>query len=265
MLSALLFAPLTATFLGAPPARGARGLLFGELGAASDPQRLSYALYVPRDYDRARRWPLVLFLHGSGESGTDGARQLAQGLAPALFEAPGSWPALVLFPQKPESASEWEQHEAALLALVERTRRDWSVDPDRIYLTGMSQGGHGTWVLGARHPRLWAALVPVCGYAGARVGSDEGAPPPGAFDGSADELAAPLAGVPVWAFHGAADRIVPVAQSEAMVAALRAHGGAPKLTVYPDVDHGSWLRAYREEELPRWLFAQRRARSRSAP
>lgn len=266
MLAALLLAPLTVTALGGPPARGARGLLFGEIDAApADPRRIPYVLYVPRDYDRARRWPLVLFLHGSGESGRDGLRQLSQGLAPALFEAPERWPALVLLPQKPESASEWEQYEPALMALVARTRRAFSVDPARIYLTGLSQGGHGTWVLGARHPELWAALAPVCGYASARVGSDDGQAPPGAFDGSAEELAAPLARLPVWAFHGAADSIVPVTQTEALVAALRAHGGAPRLTVYPGVDHGSWVRAYREVDLPRWLFAQRRARSRSTP
>jgi predicted peptidase len=263
MLSSLLLAPLAPALMGTSPPRAARGLLFGEIAATpGGARRLSYVLYVPRDYDRARRWPLVLFLHGSGESGTDGVRQLSQGLAPALFEAPDRWPALVLFPQKPESESEWEQYEGALLALVERTRRAWSVDPGRVYLTGLSQGGHGTWVLGARHPWLWAALVPVCGYAGASVGSDDGKAPAGAFDGSADELAAPIAGLPVWAFHGASDSIVPVAQTETLVAALRARGGAPRITVYPGVDHGSWLRAYREEELPRWLFAQRRAPSR---
>jgi predicted peptidase len=124
----------------------------------------------------------------------------------------------------------------------------------------MSQGGHGTWVLGARHPRLWAALVPVCGYGDAGFDDPSARLPPGVFVGPADELAAPLAAMPVWAFHGEADTIVPVTQTEELVAALRARGGEPKVTLYPGVEHDAWDRAYREEELPRWLLAQRRAR-----
>jgi predicted peptidase len=242
----------------------AAGLLAGEIGAYGS-ARLPYLIYVPRDYDAARRWPLVLYLHGRGESGTDGWRQLLQGLPPALFAAPERWPAVVLMPQKPDPEREWESYEKTLLALVGRARRTWTIDPQRVVLTGLSQGGHGTWVLGARHPELWAALGPVCGYAAARRRDDVGRIPADAFGGTAAELAKPLASMPVWAFHGAIDDVVPVAETEMMIAALRAAGGTPRVTIVPEVGHGVWSRAYDDPEFAAWLFAQRRARPSTTP
>src|SRR6185295_7333649 len=151
---------------GRLPAGGA-GLLAGEIRAPGGVS-LPYLVYVPRTYSPSRRWPLVLFLHGQGESGTDGWRQLLQGLPPALFAAPERWPAIVLLPQKPDPEREWESYENALLGLVDRARRSYAIDSERIVLTGLSQGGHGSWVLGARHPDLWVAVAPVCGYVAAR-------------------------------------------------------------------------------------------------
>ena len=240
---------------GAPPAAPA-GLLAGKI------EGVPYLVYVPRDYTAARRWPLVLFLHGQGESGTDGWRQLLQGLPPALFAAPERWPAIVLMPQKPDPEREWESYEKALLALIERARRNYSVDPDRLVLTGLSQGGHGSWVLAARHPDLWAAVGPVCGYAAARRRDAAGRIPADAFGGTPAELAKDLAATPVWAFHGAIDDVVPVAETEKMVAALREAGGTPRVTIVPDVGHGVWSRAYEDPEFAAWLFAQRRKAGR---
>jgi predicted peptidase len=240
--------------LGGEPAPTVTGILFDAL--AGDGVPLRHAVYLPRDYDPARRLPLVLFLHGSGESGTDSVRQLTQGLPQALLADPSRWPAIVLMPQKPTETAEWEQFEGELLALVGAARRHWAVDPARIYLTGLSQGGHGAWVLGARHAGTWAAVVPVCGYVAARRG-DAGLPAP--FRGDAAELAARLAPTPVWAFHGEADDVVPVDQTVLLVEALRAAGGDPRVTIFPGVGHGSWDPAYRDEALPRWLFAQHRA------
>jgi predicted peptidase len=144
------------------------------------------------------------------------------------------------------------------MALVEAARARWPIDADRVYLTGLSQGGHGAWVLGARHADLWAAVVPVCGYIA--TGSRERRVPvaAAAFNGSPGELAPSLSKLPVWAFHGAADSIVPVAETESMVAALVAAGGDPKMTLFPGVDHGSWDPAYRDSGLAAWLLAQRR-------
>jgi predicted peptidase len=215
-------------------------------------RELKYVVYVPRAYDPSRAWPLILFLHGSGESGTDGSRQLAQGLPRELVWNPDLWPFIAIIPQKPSQDTEWEQYDLELVQMVAHARREYNVDPARLLLTGLSQGGHGAWVLGARHPELWAAVVPVCGYAGAgHDGAD-------VFRGSAADLAGRLGGIPVWAFHGEADDVVPVAETRAMVEALKAAGSKPRATFYPGVGHGSWERAYGEKELPRWLLAQRR-------
>jgi predicted peptidase len=233
-----------------PGASACTGFLFRSLHHESG--GMPYVLYLPRTYDPSRRWPLILFLHGSGESGTDGGRALAQGLPRELVWNADRWPFVVLIPQKPSQDSEWEQYELELMTMLAQTRRELNVDPARLILTGLSQGGHGAWVLGARHPELWAAVVPVCGYAAARFGSK------GVFTGTARDLAAPLADTPVWAFHGEADDVVPVRETSAIIAALQESGAHPKVTMYPGVGHGSWERAYGEPELPRWLLAQRR-------
>jgi predicted peptidase len=232
---------------------GPTGFLFGSLSEGG--RDYPYAVYVPRNYDPARGWPLVVALHGSGESGTDGAKQIVQGIGSAiLWDAP-SWPCLVLFPQKPTEDSEWEQHEAAVMAMLSRVRGDYRVDAARIYLTGLSQGGHGAWVLGARHAAVWAAVVPICGYGPAR---SEGPGLPPTFRGTPAELAAKLARLPIWAFHGESDDVVPVEAAREMAAALRDAGGAPKLTVLPGVGHNAWDAAYRDPALRKWLLAQRR-------
>ncbi len=257
----LLAAALAATGVGCAsvPAVAApdpaTGFLFESLHQGGRTYR--YALYVPRGYDGSAEWPLIVFLHGSGESGSDGARMIIQGIGSAILWNAGAWPALVLFPQKPTDATEWEQHEEAVMEMLARTRARFRVDAARISLTGLSQGGHGAWVLGARHAGLWAAVVPICGYAeGWREGKGDGLPPP--YRGGPGPLAARLAGTPVWAFHGEADDVVPAEQTRALVAALRQAGASPRITLFPGVGHGSWDPAYRDPELPRWLLAQRR-------
>ncbi|MBK8978430.1 MAG: dienelactone hydrolase family protein [Planctomycetes bacterium] len=195
-----------------------------------------YVLFVPPGFDPARQWPLILFLHGAGECGTDGWKQVAVGLAPAILSDVAAWPFLVLLPQKPDVHDAWEDHDELVMAMLERTRADYPVDPARIFLTGLSQGGHGTWVLGARHADRFAALAPVCGY------------------GEPAGLAAELARRPIWAFHGEADRAVPVRQSKELVAAVREAGGHAMLSLYPGVGHNAWDRAYRDEGLARWFL-----------
>ncbi len=226
------------------------GFLFKSF--SQEGRELKYAVYVPRGYDPSRAWPLILFLHGSGESGTDGSRQLAQGLPRELVWNPDRWPFIVIIPQKPSQDAEWEQYELELMTILAHARREYNVDPARLVLTGLSQGGHGAWVLAARHPELWAAVVPVCGYGSGRSGA------PTVFTGTFTELAEGIGGIPVWAFHGEADDVVPVRETRAMIAALEAAGTHPRVTVYPGVGHGCWERAYGEPELPGWLLAQRR-------
>ena len=256
-LAALGLAVVAVACATSPSNKGAApttGFVYSSLEHAG--RSYPYALHVPRGYDAERAWPLILFLHGKGECGRDGSRQLSVGLGPELLARPERWPFLVLFPQKPGAEEEWEQHEAALLAMLDTVADRYNVDPNRVLLTGLSQGGHGTWVLGARHPQRWAALVPICGYASApprqRAG-DHFAP---AFRGSAAELAPALAALPIWAFHGEADETVPVAATLELVEATRRAGGSPKLTVFPGVGHNSWDAAYRNPQLSEWMLQQ---------
>jgi predicted peptidase len=214
------------------------GFLFEALNHAG--REYKYALYVPRDYDPGKPWPLIVFLNGRGECGTDGSKQLAIGLGPAMMFHPEEWPFLVLFPQKPDPKDQWEDHDETVMAMVQQTQNDYTVEESRLYLTGLSQGGHGTWTIGSRHPDLWAALAPICGY------------------GKPDEIAPALAEMPIWCFHGDADTAVPVSESENLVAAVRKAGGSPQLTIYPGVGHNSWDKAYREEGLAAWLLSHQR-------
>lgn len=199
--------------------------------------RRRYCVYVPDAYDPAVPNPAILFLHGRGEEGEDGWAQVAVGLGPAVMLEPRRWPFLVVFPQKPRDPSGWLDHESFALGALERARQEWSVDPGRIYLTGVSLGGFGTWMIPPRHPHLFAALAPVCG-------------------GGDPTDAAGLVDVPIQAFHGAEDRVVPLWHSERMVEAVREAGGTPRLTIYPGVGHDSWNRAYRLGDLPEWLLRQ---------
>lgn len=196
-----------------------------------------YVVHVPDRYDPDEPSPAILFLHGRGEEGTDGEAQAAVGLGPAIRRAPGRWPFVVVFPQKPQDANGWRPYEDLALATLAAAREEWAIDSSRIYLTGVSLGGFGSWMIAPRHRDLFAAIAPVCG------GGDP-----------ADAPA--LADLPIWAFHGDADPVVPLRHSERMVAAVRDAGGSPRFTVYPGVGHNSWDRAYGTERLPEWLLEQ---------
>jgi predicted peptidase len=209
--------------------------------------RIDYLLYAPAAIrtNRPRTWPLVVFLHGYGERGADPELLTAQPL-PRTLARTTSFPAIVLSPQLPLRFGGWSEMIGPVDALVQRLEVRYPVDHRRVYLTGLSTGGFGTWEYGLRHPSRFAALVPIAGgYPGA-----SGAPP---------GICA-LRDMPIWAFHGALDTIVPPYQTEALVKALRACGSkVVRLTLYPGVDHfGSWPRAYADPALWRWLFSQRR-------
>ncbi len=225
-------------------APNAQGLLFRSADIAGTLRR--YALYIPREYDAAKPWPLVIFLNGSGECGTDGVRQAAVGLGPAILANPDRWPCIALFPQKPDQPSQWDSHDAMVMGLIDAVRKDVNIDADRIVLTGLSQGGAGTWAIGANHPDLFAALAPVCGY------------------GEPGKVAPRAATLPIWAFHGLKDDVVKPELTQRIVDAVKAaqaggiKGPEPRLTLLPDANHNAWDPAYRNEELPRWLLAQRR-------
>src|SRR5881409_2606488 len=218
-----------------------------------------YQVFVPRGTDRGARPPVILSLHGAGERGTDGQLQTMVGLGPVVRGRAESFPAVVVMPQAP-SDSLWRGAPArAALQALDASLLEFRGDSTRVYLTGLSMGGYGTWQLALEHPGRFAALVPICGgirspsaLASIRVaGVPADAADPYAY------VAARLADTPVWLFHGEADGAVPVSESRSMAQALRQASGDVRYTEYAGVGHNSWESAYNEPELWRWLFAQR--------
>lgn len=195
-----------------------------------------YAVLLPAGYSHARTWPAILFLHGKGECGTDGVRPTHVGLVPAALANPDRWPFVIIIPQKPTQESAWIDHEAMVMAVLDDAGRELPIDAARIYLSGLSQGGAGTWDLAASHPELFAAIAPVCGY------------------GDPASLAPALRAMPIWAFHGEKDDIVAPERTRAIIAAIERAGGTPSATYFPDANHNSWDAAYATPELPRWLL-----------
>ncbi len=203
-------------------------------------------LYLPKDYHTAknRRWPLILFLHGAGERGTNLALVAKHG-PPKLVARNKEFPFVIVSPQCPADRI-WDAD--ALLALLDHVIAKFRIDARRVYLTGLSMGGYGTWSLGLKHPERFAAISPICGGG---FGADV------LLSSSVKSRA--LHSLAVWAFHGARDAVVPVAQSKLIVAALRKAGCREvKLTVYPDAEHDSYTRAYDRPELYEWFLRHRR-------
>jgi len=217
-------------------------------------ERSRYQVYVPAT-PRGAPLPVILFLHGSGERGDDGAKQTTVGLGNAVRAYGDSFPAIVVFPQA-RAGESWRgpMGERAMRAL-DATLAELPCDGARVYLTGISLGGSGAWHLALEHPRRFAALAPVCGWL------DPSALPAtlrarGGSQGDAHDAAArALRHLPVWVFHGAADAVVPVERSRLMVDALRRAGADVRYTEYPGVGHDSWNRAYAEPELVPWMLA----------
>lgn len=202
--------------------------------------RLNYLLYLPPGYDAGdtqKRWPLLMFLHGSGETGTDVKKLKGYGVPRLIAQRKFDHPCIVVSPQTPVRG--WSPQ--VLVALLDTIVSEHRVDDDRVYLTGLSMGGFGTWHTAAAYPDRFAAIVPICG---------------GGNPGDATRLKQ----VPIWAFHGAKDEAVPLNASEVMVNAVKAAGGDAKLTVYPEVGHNAWDPAYDDAEMYAWLFAQKRRR-----
>lgn len=194
-----------------------------------------YVVSVPEDYTADKPWPMILFLHGAGERGADGLKQLAVGLGTAVMVNRAAWPFVILFPQCP-IGEHWIAQEETLLAMMRQTADEYAIDPARVYLTGLSMGGFGTWAFGAKHADLFAAFAPICG-------------------GGDPATAGAFAGKPIWAFHGDGDTVVPPERSMTMVDAVKAAGADVTLTMLPGVGHNSWDAAYREHDLAEWLLA----------
>jgi predicted peptidase len=223
-------------------------LVFKQEGAS-----LPYRLLTPSKIEEGKKYPLVIFLHGAGERGTDNEKQLVHGI-PDFVKNRDKYPAFVIVPQCPENQKwadvDWTAKTHTLpkepsapakllLALLETFIKEKPVDTNRIYLTGLSMGGYGTWDLIARKPDLFAAAAPVCG------GGDEATAPK-------------IKHIPLWVFHGDKDTVVLPERSRNMVEAIKKAGGNPKYTEYKGVGHNSWVKAYSDPEFFAWLFAQKR-------
>jgi predicted peptidase len=194
----------------------------------------NYLLYLPADYaDSDKEFPLVLFLHGAGERGNDLEKVKVHGL-PRLVNEGKNFPFIVVSPQCPDLML-WNTD--VLSSLLDEIEANYKVDKNRIYVTGLSMGGHGTWSLALAQPDRFAAIAPVCGWADTTKANT-------------------ISHLPIWVFHGAKDAVVPVKTSEDMVAALKNFGSDVKFTIYPEANHDSWTETYNNEELYKWLLEQ---------
>jgi predicted peptidase len=217
--------------------------------------KLPYRLLRPKDYDPSKKYPLVIFLHGAGERGTDNEKQLVHGMNDfASDEVMSTYPAFVMAPQCPEGEywggidrlaknptppDQLAPALAATLKAAEQLRQEFPLDNQRIYITGLSMGGYGSFSALTHRPELFAAAIIICG-------------------GGEPASAAKFKHVPVWAFHGAEDKVVPAERSREMIAALKDAGANPKYTEYPGVAHNSWAQTYANPEIYAWLFAQKK-------
>lgn len=195
-----------------------------------------YLKYVPKDYDEnsKKKWPLLIFLHGAGERGTDIEKIKVHG-PPMLVEQGKDFPFIIISPQ---AKAGWDDN--SLYQLIrDFIAKNERVETNRIYLTGLSMGGYGTWSLAQKHPELFAAIVPICG------------------GGNPKEIWK-LRHMPVWCFHGKLDGVVPISASETMVNALKPMNPNVKFTVYPETYHDSWIQAYNNPKLYEWLLEQKK-------
>ncbi len=196
---------------------------------------MDYLISLPKDYEKQEKWPLILFLHGAGERGDDLELVKVHG-PPKLVEQGKAFPFIVVSPQCPKGR--W-WHAMELSALLDEIEEKYKVDADRIYVTGLSMGGFGTWDLAMYAPKRFAAIAPICG------GGDR-------------QFGKALKDIPAWVFHGAKDRAVPVERSVEMVEAIKSNGGDAKLTIYPDAQHDSWTETYDNPELYQWFLKHQR-------
>lgn len=207
--------------------------------------KVNYLLYLPENYaDAKEKWPLMLFLHGAGERGDDLDKVKTHGPPKLIAEEKRQFPFVIVSPQCPEDGwwtaeTQIDQLNALLDDIVSRYR----IDKERIYVTGLSMGGFGTWSLAMAYPDRFAAIAPICG-------------------GGNPKNVARISHIPTWVFHGAKDRTVPLSQSEEMVNALKEAGSNVKFTIYPDAGHDSWTDTYNNPELYTWFLMHKRTDKR---
>lgn len=244
-------------FLGLPLLLGVCALGAEDfLAQKYDPQDgdvLLYRIYKPAKIEEQRRYPLVLFLHGAGERGSDNSAQLRHGVRDILkWSIENDEPMIIVAPQCPprhrwvevdwgrpdhDMPAQLSRPMQQVFGLLEKLQSELPVDKDRIYVTGLSMGGFATWDIIQRRPGIFAAAIPICG-------------------GGDAKLAGRIADIPVWAFHGSRDQVVMPERSRDMIEAMKAAGGAPRYTEYEGIGHNSWNRAYADADVLEWFFSQ---------
>jgi heat shock protein HslJ/poly(3-hydroxybutyrate) depolymerase len=221
-----------------------------------------YQVYVPREFRRSTSWPVILALHGAGECGNDGLIQTNVGLGTAIRRHADRFPAIVVFPQiRADGTPGWQRAGArAALAATDNAIKEFSGDKSRVYLTGLSAGGNGSWYLASHFPERFAAVVVVCGWITEFHGST-GISYPALAPADPDPftaIARRVSRLPIWIFHGDADATVPVEESRRMATALKAIGANVQYTELPGVGHNAWDPAYDRADLLIWMLRQRR-------
>jgi predicted peptidase len=205
----------------------------------ADGSEAKYFLFVPHDYKGNKPYPVIVFLHGKGGNAAELEKVTRGSFGGAVRKQEKTFPCIVVFPQSPNQSWQAESVDAQrAMRILTKVAKTYKVDPKRVYLTGLSMGGFGTWSLAAAYPNVWAAIVPICG-------------------GGNPNHAGLIAHIPCWCFHGDADPTVKVESSRVMIQTLKAVGGSPKYTEYPGVGHNSWDRAYATKELYDWLLKQK--------
>ena len=206
-----------------------------------------YVVFIPHDYDGSKAYPTILFLHGLSQSGDDGLAQAGRGLATAIRKRERTFPFIVVFPQSRDRT--WLAESAdgkRALAIVDEVRREYRVDDRRLYLTGYSMGGEGTFSIAAAHPERFAAIIPICG-------------------GISSSLAPRLKDIPCWCFVGDADAPSTVTQIRLLVRAIMQAGGRPTYQEYPGVGHACWDQTYDNPDIYEWLLMQRLPQDPAVP
>ena len=227
-----------------PQENGLRYGFITEVWVAPNGDKVPFDLFVPHHYTGKELFPLILFLHGAGEREGGKQKPVDVGLGPAIRKyGEKDFPFFVLFPRCRANRNWMADGDDAqrAMAILEFVQNKYKIDERRIYLTGLSLGGFGTWSLAARYPDKWAAIVPICG-------------------GGNPEWAEKIKHIPVWCFHGDQDKAVRVELSRRMIEALKAAGASPRYTEYPGVGHNCWDLAYNTKELYAWLLSQKRPR-----
>ena len=203
---------------------------------------LKYLFYLPKDYYNAKKiaWPLILFLHGMGERGNDLELVKIHGI-PKIVKTQKDFPFIAVSPQCPtEYVWRDEKMLQAVESLILKIIKNYRIDKTRVYVTGLSMGGYGTWALAARRPELFAAAVPICG-------------------GGDPATVNVLKNLPIWVFHGGLDKVVLPEESEKMVRALEKAGSKVRYTLYPEAYHDSWTETYDNPALYDWMLSKRKA------